>query len=55
MDRKFKNVAKRIFGAYDFRDHGKFEKYEQRLDFVAEELEVRIHVVVELPCPADNG
>jgi hypothetical protein len=41
MERKSHNSAKRIFGAYVVRDLGKFKRYEQRLDSVAEDLEVR--------------
>jgi len=40
MERKFKTVAEQISGAYIVCDLGKFEKYEERLDTVAENLEV---------------
>ena len=42
MKRKFKTFAKRIFKAYVVRDIGKFKKYEERLDSVAEDMEVRV-------------
>jgi hypothetical protein len=45
LERKFKNFAKRIFGAYVVRDLGKFKKYEERLDSVAEDLEVRVQLL----------
>lgn len=44
MERKNKNFAKRIFGAYVVRDLGKFEKYEEMLDSVEEDLEVRVQL-----------
>jgi len=39
LKRKSKNFAKRFFKAYVVRDLGKFKKYEERLDSIAEDLE----------------
>ena len=43
MERKF-SVTKRFIGFHFIRDPGKFKKYEQRLNSVAEDLEVRVSI-----------
>lgn len=44
MENKSKNFAKRVLKAYVVRDIGKVQKYEEKLDVVAKNLEVRVQL-----------